>query len=63
MRSRAPARSIPLRSGDNLPRPPNFPGIVGPISYEPGVRVPKKEVSVIEVADGEKSLRWVAPAR
>jgi branched-chain amino acid transport system substrate-binding protein len=41
----------------------NFPGIVGPISYEPGVRVPKKEVSVIEVADGEKSLRWVAPAR
>jgi branched-chain amino acid transport system substrate-binding protein len=41
----------------------DFPGIVGPISYEPGVRVPKKEVSVIEVADGEKSLRWVAPAR
>ncbi len=41
----------------------NFPGIVGPISYAPGIRVPKKEVSVIEVADGVQSLRWVAPAR
>jgi branched-chain amino acid transport system substrate-binding protein len=41
----------------------DFPGIVGPITYAPGVRVPKKEVSVIEVADGVESLRWVAPAR
>ncbi len=41
----------------------DFPGIVGPISYAQGIRVPKKEVSVIEVADGVESLRWVAPAR
>jgi len=41
----------------------DYPGIVGPISYAPGIRVPKKEISVIEVADGETSLRWVAPAR
>ena len=40
-----------------------FPGIVGAIGYEPGVRVPKKEVSVIQVQDGVESLRWVAPAR
>ena len=40
-----------------------FPGIVGAISYEPGVRVPKKEVSVIAVDKGVQSLRWVAKPR
>jgi branched-chain amino acid transport system substrate-binding protein len=40
----------------------DFPGIVGVISYTPGVRVPRKEVSVIEVRDGTETLRWVAPA-
>jgi len=39
-----------------------FEGIVGPIGYAPGVRVPKKDVAVIEVAGGVPSLRWVAPA-
>ena len=41
----------------------NFPGVVGTITYEPGVRVPKKEVSVIEVDNGAQTLRWVAPAQ
>lgn len=40
-----------------------FPGIVGPIGYAPGVRVPKKEVAVIEIANGVETLRWVAPAK
>lgn len=39
----------------------NFPGVVGAITYEAGVRVPKKEVSVIEVENGSETLRWVAP--
>lgn len=40
-----------------------FSGIVGPIGYAPGVRVPKKEVAVIEIAAGVETLRWVAPAK
>jgi branched-chain amino acid transport system substrate-binding protein len=40
-----------------------FPGIVGPIGYAPGVRVPNKEVAVIGIADGAETLRWIAPAK
>jgi branched-chain amino acid transport system substrate-binding protein len=39
-----------------------FPGVVGTITYEEGSRVPKKDVSVIEVDKGIETLRWVAPA-
>jgi hypothetical protein len=53
----------PAAVREQLAATTDFPGIVGPITYAPGVRVPKKEVSVIEVADGVESLRWVAPAR
>ena len=48
---------------DALAETTAFPGTVGPISYAPGVRVPKKEVAVIEIANGVETLRWVAPAQ
>ena len=61
-RSRRAGSADPAAVRDELAATTNFPGVVGSISYDPGVRVPKKEVSVIEVEDGVKSLRWVAPA-
>ncbi|MEM9731656.1 MAG: ABC transporter substrate-binding protein, partial [Myxococcota bacterium] len=36
----------------------DYQGIVGPISYRNGSRVPIKPVSVIEVRDGEKTAIW-----
>ncbi|MEM8605997.1 MAG: ABC transporter substrate-binding protein [Myxococcota bacterium] len=36
----------------------DYQGIVGPISYRNGSRVPIKPVSVIEVRDGEKTAVW-----
>jgi len=47
---------------DALAATTGFQGLVGPIGYAPGGRVPKKEVAVIEIAAGVETLRWVAPA-
>lgn len=35
-----------------------FPGVVGPISYAPGKRVPEKAVTVIRLADGAAAPVW-----
>lgn len=37
----------------------DFRGVVGPISYEPGQRVPIKPVEVIEIKKGELLPQWV----
>lgn len=36
----------------------DYPGIVGPISYRDGSRVPIKPVTLIEIRDGQKSVAW-----
>ncbi|MEM7435460.1 MAG: ABC transporter substrate-binding protein [Myxococcota bacterium] len=42
----------------------DYEGIVGPIQYRPGSRVPAKPVEVIEVNQGQKTPVWTAtPAR